>query len=172
MRGRRFRAMRGMSEADLGEVAVAQRLAASLNPNALMRKRISVEDYLASHYVCEPLHLFDYCLINDGGVALIIAEAKRAQRMSSRAVPIHGVGRCDINEGATSLEPRLIDFYLPAQQKAAAQVFAMADIGPSDVSALQVYDSFSVHIPLALEGYGYCGVGESGRFMREHGISL
>jgi len=92
--------------------------------------------------------------------------------MSARAVPIHGVARCDVNEGATSLEPRLIDFYLPAQQKAAEQVFAMAGIGPRDVSALQVYDSFSVHIPLALEGYGYCGIGESGHFMREHGISL
>ena len=172
MMWRRYMAMRGMTEADLGEVAVAQRLAASLNPNALMKKRITIEEYLASHYVCEPLHLFDYCLINDGGVALIIAEAGRAKKMSQRAITIHGVGRCDINEGATSLEPRLIDFYLPAQQKAAAQVFAMAGVGPRDISALQIYDSFSVHIPLALEGYGYCGVGEAGRFMREHGISL
>ncbi|MCA4918181.1 MAG: hypothetical protein ING82_02025 [Roseomonas sp.] len=35
---------------------------------------------------------------------------------------------------------------------------------------LQVYDSFSVHVPLALEGYGYCPVGEAGRFLREAGI--
>ena len=57
--------------------AVAQRLAASLTPHALMKKRITIEDYLASKYICEPLHLFDYCLINDGGVVLIITEAAR-----------------------------------------------------------------------------------------------
>jgi acetyl-CoA acetyltransferase len=122
--------------------------------------------------VCEPLHLFDYCLINDGGVALIVAEAGRAKHIRTDPVLIHGVGRYDLNKGATSLEPRLTSFYLPAQQKVAEQVFNMAGIGPRDVSSLQVYDSFSCHIPLALEGYGYCGVGEAGKFMRENGISL
>jgi len=48
----------------------------------------------------------------------------------------------------------------------------MAQVGPEDIDCAQVYDSFSCHIPLALEGYGYCKVGEAGRFMREHGISL
>lgn len=169
---RRFMRLEGLSEAELGEVAVAQRLAASLNPNALMRKRITIEDYLASDYVCEPLHLFDYCLINDGGVALIVAERERARRISGRAVTIEGVGRSDLNRNATSLEPRLIDFYRTAQRQAGEQVFAMADLGPGDMDALQIYDSFSCHIPLALEGYGYCRPGEAGKFMREHGVSL
>jgi acetyl-CoA acetyltransferase len=169
---RRYMELTGLTEAELGEVTVAQRLGSSLNPHALMQKRITIEEYLASRYVCEPLHLFDYCLINDGGVALIISEAGRAKKTSSRAVPIHGVGRYDLNEASTSLEPRLIDFYLPAQQKAAKQVFNMVGAGPKDMSCLQVYDSFSCHIPLALEGYGYCKVGEVGRFMRDHGISL
>jgi hypothetical protein len=48
----------------------------------------------------------------------------------------------------------------------------MAGVGPRDMSALQVYDSFSVHIPLALEGYGYCPDNGAAAFMREHGISL
>ncbi len=169
----RFMAIHGMKEADLGEVAVAQRLAASLNPNALMRKRISVEDYLASNYVCAPLHLFDYCLINDGGVALIVASAERARAITaSRPVAIKGIGRADLNRGATSLEPRLTEFYRPAQNLAAAAAWNMAGLGPSDMSCLQVYDSFSCHIPFALEGYGYCDVGGSARFMRDTGISL
>ncbi|MBL8688043.1 MAG: thiolase family protein [Rhodospirillaceae bacterium] len=169
---RRYMELSGLTEAELGEVAVAQRLASSRNPNALMRKRITVEDYLSSPYICEPLHLFDYCLINDGGVALIVAEASRARKMSKTPVMIHGVARSDLNRGATSLEPRLVDFYRSAQQRAAEQVFGMAGIEPDDVSSLQIYDSFSCHIPLALEGYGYCKPGEVGRFMREHGISL
>ena len=169
---RKYMADTGMTPAQFGQVAVAQRLASSRNPNALMQKRITTEEYLASNFVCEPLHLFDYCLINDGGVAFIIAEAGRAKNIRKDPVVIHGVGRYDLNTAATSLEPRLFDFYRPAQERCAAQVFNMAGVGPKDISSLQVYDSFSTHIPLALEGYGYCGVGEAGKFMTEHGISL
>ena len=170
---RRFMELTGTTEAQLGEVAVAQRLAASLTPHALMKKRITIEDYLASNYICEPLHLFDYCLINDGGVALIITEASRAARISQKPpVLVHGVGRYDMNRGATSLEPRLLDFYRPAEERCAAQVFGMAGIGPEDIDAVQIYDSFSCHVPLALEGYGYCRTGDVGRFMVEDGIAL
>jgi acetyl-CoA acetyltransferase len=167
---RRYMQERGMSERDLAEVAVAQRAFASLNPNAIMREPISVDDYLASRYVCEPLHLFDYCLVNDGGVALIISAADKARAISRAPVFVHGVGRYDLNVGATSLEPRLTDFYLPAQREAAARTFEMAGVAPSDVSALQIYDSFSCHVPMALEGYGYCAVGDAARFLREDGI--
>ncbi|PTM43423.1 thiolase family protein [Bosea sp. 124] len=175
---RRFMEVTGCTEAQLGEVAVAQRLAASLNPHALMRKTITIEQYMASRYICEPLHLFDYCLINDGGVALIIAEAGRAKKMAEKAatrkkpVLVHGVGRYDLNRGATSLEPRLLDFYRPAQEACAEQVFNMAGVEHKDIDAVQIYDSFSCHVPLALEGYGYCRSGDVGRFMQEDGISL
>jgi acetyl-CoA acetyltransferase len=167
---RRYSELHGVSEDDLGQVAVAQRAWSSMNPNAIMRKRISIEDYMAAPYIVEPLRLFDYCLINDGGVALIIAEAGLARKMCNRPVSIEAVGRFDLNTGATSLEPRLTDFYRPAQQAVAEQLFTAAGIGPSDIDVFQVYDSFSVHVPLALEGYGYCRIGEAGRFMREKGI--
>src|ERR1700742_1483478 len=150
-----YKHARGFTEREMGEVSVAQRGWSSMNPNAIQRKRISIEDYLASHYVCQPLHLLDYCLINDGGVALIIAEAERARQITEKPVYIESIGRFDLNRGATSLEPRLTDFYLPAQKACAAQAFGLAGIGPSDIDVFQVYDSFSVHVPLALEGYGY-----------------
>ena len=172
MMARRYMQERGMTEAELGEVAVAQRLAASRNPRALMRDTISIDDYLASRLICAPLHVFDYCLINDGGVALIIAESSKGRRIGRAPVPILGVARHDLNTGATSLEPRLTDFYQPAQRRAGEAVFAMSSRGPEDMDALEIYDSFSLHIPLALEGYGYCRSGEAGKFMRETGISL
>jgi len=170
MTQRRFAHERGYTESDLGAVAVAQRAWAGLNPEAIMREPVTIEDYLASPYVVEPLHRLDYCLINDGGVALIIAEAGRAARMSERPVYIEAVGRSDLNGGATSLAPRLEDFYASAQRDVARQVFNTAGYGPEDVSLMQVYDSFSVHVPLALEGYGYCRPGEVGRLFRDKGI--
>ncbi|MFP1632815.1 thiolase family protein [Zhengella sp. ZM62] len=168
----RFAELYGVSERDLGHVAVAQREGASLNPNAIQRKRITIDNYMAAPYITEPLRLFDYCLINDGGVALIIAEAEMARKLSRKPVYIEALGRYDLNAGATSLEPRLTDFYRPAQQAVAEQIFGQSGLDPSDIDVLQVYDSFSVHVPLALEGYGYCQVGESGKFMREQGIGL
>jgi len=166
---RAYQETRGFDAADLGHVAVAQRQWASLNPEAIQRKPISIDEYMAAPFVCEPLRLFDYCLINDGGVALIIADADRA-RSFAKPVYIEAVARQDTNRNATSLEPRLTDFYLPAQQASARRLFETAGIGPEDVDLAQVYDSFSVHVPLALEGYGYCAVGEAGKFLREQGI--
>lgn len=162
----------GISERELGQVAVAQRQGSSRNPNAIQRKEITLDDYMAARYITEPLRLFDYCLINDGGVALIIAEAGVARRLSDKPVWIEGTGRYDLNCGATSLEPRLTDFYRPAQQAVAEQIFGMTGLAPDDIDVFQVYDSFSVHVPLALEGYGYCPVGEAGKFMSEQGIGL
>jgi acetyl-CoA acetyltransferase len=165
-----YKHARGFEDRDLGEVAVAQRAWASLNPNAVMKKKITIDDYLAAPFICEPLRLYDYCMINDGGVALIITTAERARKLPKKPVYIAGLGRRDLNAGATSLEPRLTDFYYPAQQDSGRQSYEMAGIGPSDMDAFQVYDSFSVHIPLALEGYGYCKQGEASRLLRETGI--
>ncbi|MFM0077049.1 thiolase family protein [Paraburkholderia sediminicola] len=165
-----YKEARGFADADLGRVAVAQRQWASLNPNAVMRKPITLDDYMAARHICAPLRLYDYCMINDGGVALIITSRERALTAKQKPVFIEAVGRRDLNAGATSLEPRLTEFYLPAQQDCARQAFEVAGIGPSDVDLFQVYDSFSVHVPLALEGYGYCAVGDAAGFLRDKGI--
>ena len=172
----RYKELMGVAESDLGQVAVAQREWSSLNPNALMRKRITLDDYLQSTYIAEPLHLYDYCLINDGGVALIIAEASRARQIAQKAghkpVYIHGMGRSDLNSKATSLGPRLLEFYRPAQKAAGEQLYNAAGLGPEDMNALQVYDSFSPHILFALEGFGYCGVGEAASYIAKRGIGV
>lgn len=160
------------SERDLGQIAVGQRQWASLNPNAIMRKPITLDDYMAAGYIAQPLRLNDYCLINDGGVALIVMEASRARKTAAQPVFIEGLGRSDLNHHATSLGPRLMDFYRPAQQRTADQVYAAAGVGPKDIDALLVYDSFSPHILFALEGFGFCGQGEAGRFIAEQGIGV
>ena len=169
----RYKALWDLSDKDLGQVAVGQRQWASLNPNAIMQsKPLTMEDYLAAPYVAQPLRLNDYCLINDGGVALIIMEASRAKRASGKPVYIRGLGRSDLNHHATSLGPRLVDFYRPAQQKAAQQVYSAAGLGPKDIDALLVYDSFTPHIFFALEGFGFCEKGQAASFIAQTGIGV
>jgi acetyl-CoA acetyltransferase len=166
----RYMELTGLAPEDLGEVVVAQRRFAQLNPNAIMRTPLTTAGYLASRLICEPLRLFDYCLINDGGVAMIVTTVERARRLGPAPVLISGIGRCDMNRGATSLEPRLIDFYHSAHHEAAAQAALMSGLGPEDVDLLEIYDSFSVHVPLSLEGFGFCAEGDAPRILRDGGI--
>ncbi|HWL28849.1 MAG TPA: thiolase family protein [Burkholderiaceae bacterium] len=160
----------GMQQEDLGQVAVSQRAWASLNPQAILRKPLDIDGYLASPYICEPLRLFDYCMVNDGGVALIVTSADKARSVAKKAVHVTGFGRYDVNQGSTSLEPRLTGFYRDAQQIAGAESFSMADVDHDDIDLFSVYDSFSMHVVLALEGYGYSAQGEAAKFLREQGI--
>lgn len=168
---RRHMELTGATESDLGQVAVGQRAWAAHNPAAIMKERpLSLDDYLASPYIAEPLHLPDYCLINDGGVALIVMERSRAGRQGRKPVTIRTAARHDLHGGSTTLRPRLIDFYHTGHKIVAGMVYDAVGLGPKDMDALLVYDSFSCHIPYALEGFGFCGIGESGAFMREAGI--
>jgi acetyl-CoA acetyltransferase len=168
---RRHMELTGATERDLGHVAVAQRQWANHNPAAIMQGRpITIDDYLRSPYVAEPLHLYDYCLINDGGVALIIMEASRARRQGRKPVTIKTAARYDLHGESTTLRPRLMDFYHTGHREVAKRVYDAVGQGPQDMDAVLVYDSFSCHIPFALEGFGFCGIGESGAFMAEAGI--
>jgi acetyl-CoA acetyltransferase len=166
----RYMQLTGFGAADLGRIAVAQRQFASLNPAAIMPKPITLEEYLAAPYIVEPLRLFDYCLVNDGGVALILTTAERAGRLPKPLVTIAALARADENIDATSMRPRLMDFYHRGHELARADLYAMAGFGPEDVDCLQVYDSFSCHVVYALEGFGFCRPGEVGPFLREQGI--
>lgn len=138
MMANRYMHLTGFRPEDLAEIVVAQRRFAALNANAIMRAPMTAADYMASRVICEPLHLFDYCLVNDGGVALILTTAERARRLRKVPVLVSGFGRSDMNRDATSLRPRLIDFYRPAQCEAAASVYAMAGTGPDEIDVLQV----------------------------------
>lgn len=166
----RYMQLTGLTERQLGEVAVAERQFASLNPRAIMKKRITVDDYLGADYISEPLRLYDYCLINDGGVGLILTTTERARRLPQPLVTIAAVGRADENLDASSLRPRLMNFYHRGHEMAGRDLYAMAGVGPEEIDALQIYDSFSCHIVYALEGFGFCEPGEAGRFLSEQGI--
>jgi len=69
MMARRHMHLYGTKSEQLGHVGMTFRNHAALNPNAVMRKPYTIEEHQASRYIVEPLHLLDYCLINDGGVA-------------------------------------------------------------------------------------------------------
>jgi acetyl-CoA acetyltransferase len=166
---RRHMEQYGTTARQLGAVATAFRRHASLNPDAVMRTPVTLEEYLAARFVCEPLRLLDYCLINDGGVAMILTTAERARALRKPPVYIRGFAQAAEFAGST-FPPD--DFWRRPMQLAAADVYAMAGVGPADIDALMIYDNFTPTVLFSLEGFGFCPVGESGPWVADGRLGL
>lgn len=154
----------GTSDLALASIAVAFREQAMLNPEAVMRKPMSVADHQASKYIAEPLRLPDYCLINDGGVALVLTHADAARDQPQPPVYVRGVSTQTRLTGST-FPPE--DYWRTPMQAVAASVYAQAGLGPQDMDALMIYDNFTPTVLFSLEGFGYCRPGESGPWVQE-----
>jgi acetyl-CoA acetyltransferase len=165
----RYQAEYGVTSEQLASVPLAIRGHAALNDNAVMRKPLTLEDYLQSRYIVEPLHVFDYCLINDGGVALIVSAADEATDHPQPPAYIRGFAQ----EGQlvhSDFPPE--DFWRGAVASAGRTALSMADLDRTDVSALMSYDNFSPNVLFALEGLGYCAPGEAGAWVQDGRIAL
>ena len=169
---KRHQLVYGTTEEQLAAIPVALRRHATLNPNAIMQRPLSTEDYLRARYIVEPLRLFDYCLVNDGGVAIIVQRADLARERKQEPVLISGFGWSELTVDATQLRPRIKDFYFPAHHNVVAQVYPMAGVTQNDIDVYATYDSFSVHLLFTLEGFGFCGEGESGDFIQDGRIEV
>ena len=166
---RRHMHLYGTTSEQLAAVPIAIRKHASLNPTAVMRTPITVADHQKSKFIADPLHILDYCLINDGGVALILTSAERAKDAKQRPVYIRGFAQ-NTHLPGSSLPPD--DFWYGAMQETAADVYRMAGIERSDVNALMIYDNFSPTVLFSLEGFGFCKPGESGPWVQGGRLEL
>ena len=157
----------GATSRDLASVAVAFRKHAALNPGAIMQEPITVDDHQNSRFVCEPLHLLDYCLINDGAACVLVTSSERAKDCKKPPVYISGMqglpaGRHEFiwtYPGFGTSQQEVFD-YEPGVQP----VYAMAGISPKDIDVLFSYDAFAILAWTALERFGFCGQGEAAAF--------
>jgi acetyl-CoA acetyltransferase len=90
---RRHMGLYGTTNDHFGSIAVAQRQWAALNPIAQQREPITIEEYHASRWIVEPLHLLDCCLVSNGGVAVIVSSADRAKDLRQPPAYIWGMGQ-------------------------------------------------------------------------------
>ena len=151
----------GTTSEQLAEVAVATRKWASLNPAALHRDPLSVDDVLASPFVCEPLHVLDCCLITDGAGAIVLTTEKHARALDVAAVYVRGYGESETHFSIASMPDLTVT---PAAQSA-RRALEMAGIGIDEVDLAEIYDSFTITVLLTLESIGFCGPGEGGQFV-------
>ncbi len=168
---RRHMELYGTTTRQLAEVSVAIRAHACLNPDAVMRVPITIEDHESARFITEPLRLLDYCLINDGAVCLILSAAERARDFAQAPVLISGFGGRDAFS-ASAIPNFDIDFWHDPVAEAGTEARAMAGVERGDIDALMAYDNFSPTVLFSLEGLGFCPRGEAGRFVQGGTIRL
>lgn len=165
----RHSALHGTTSEQLGEISVAFRHHASLNESAVMRTPITLEDHHKSRFIVAPLRLLDYCLINDGGVALVITTSERAR--ACRRPPVEVLAAATAGElSQASFPPE--DFWHAPLAECAAESYGGAGIAPDDVDTAQIYDNFTPTVVFTLEGLGFCERGEGGSFVEDGALSL
>jgi len=152
-----YQSVYGATEADLGAVAMQLRENAMVTPGAIMRTPLTIEAYLASRYVVRPLHLFDLCLVNDGGVCLIVRRADKAAGLPHRPVVVSGWGESKVK--GDKLDTLVRKRLAPQMQDAGRQAFAMAGLSPADVGHFEGYDAATIHLISQLEGFGFAEPG-------------
>ncbi|MBI3744905.1 MAG: hypothetical protein HY261_11565 [Chloroflexi bacterium] len=156
----------GTKTTAFGTIAMNQRANAVRNPNAVMRKPITLEDHASSRYISAPLRLLDCCLNTDGCCAFIVTSAERARQLKQRPAYIMGaaMGLGPKQEVVrTYNRPSMTTF--PETQATSKRLFDMAGVKPSDVDVAQIYDHFTPGVLIALEDWGFCKKGDGGPFV-------
>jgi acetyl-CoA acetyltransferase len=146
----------GTAHEDFGRIAVLSRTNALDNERAMMRKPMTMDDYLDSRWIVDPFRMFDCCLETDGAVAVVLVRGDRAKDLPHRPVLVQGAawggGVNLVNNGRTDVTES------PAKP-IAERLYASAGLGPSDIELAELYDCFTYNVLSQIEGYGFAEPG-------------
>ncbi len=164
---KRYEHQFGLDYTALGKLAVAQRGHAVLNDLACekLRKPITVEDYLNSRMIADPIRLLDSVMTCDGANGLLVTSKKSAERrgLTRCAVPV-GYGECTNYRASESVVDVTETGHLPAGERA----FAQAGLNQKDIASFHPYDDFIIAIMMQLEMLGFCKQGQGCDFIKAH----
>ena len=156
-----------LTSEQLAKIAVTTRYHASLNPGAIYRTPITVDDYLKSRVLSDPIRLLDCVPIVNGGLAYIVTSAETARTLTDRPVYLLGAGEANnYYHGSRSLP----DITTTGFAQAAPQAMKMAGVAHKDIDFLEPYDDYPFIAMMTIEDYGFCKKGEGGRFVEEHNL--
>lgn len=156
----------GARREDFGKICVAQRDNALKNPNALMKKPLTLDDYMKARAIAEPIHLFDCVMPCAGAEAFLVMREETAAdlglpyaRLLSAIERHHAFGEDAVQErGGWAAD---ID-----------ELYGMAEISPDDIDVVQTYDDYPVISMMQFEDLGFCGKGEGPDFVRSHDLTI
>ncbi|RRO20342.1 thiolase family protein [Saccharopolyspora rhizosphaerae] len=157
----------GTTSEQLGQIAVAQREWASMNPLARFREPIDVADHQASRMVAEPFHLLDCCMVSNGGVAVVVTRGDRAASLAQP--PVSVLGWAQAHPGGSLRRDDDLGLVSGAAQAGPAAL-RMAGVSLADIDIAELYDCYTFTVLLTLEDYGFCAKGEGGEFAATPGV--
>lgn len=152
----------GTTREQLGMIAITARRHAGLNPVAIYRDPLTLDDYLSARMITTPFGLYDCDVPVDGSTALIVSKAEHAGAVDHPVARIEAVGTA--LRGRPSWD-QWDDLTTMAARDAAAHLWSRTDLKPSDVDVAELYDGFSFLTMAWLEAFGFCGRGEAGPFV-------
>lgn len=158
---RRHQHRYGTTEEELGAVAVSQRVWAGLNPLAIFRDPLTLNDYLESPYLVEPLRRHDLTMISDGGAAIVMTTQSRAAEYQQPPVHIRAIA-----EG-TGLRAMQNEDYFERSWigDIGTRLWRNARLQPEDIDLLYIQDPTSVWVIQMIEMFGFCAPGEGAAFI-------
>lgn len=154
----------GTTRRQLSMVSVKSHKYGAMNPYAHMQKEITLEEAMNSAPICQPLNLYDCCLISDGAAAAILASEEKARKITDTPVWISGLSSAS---GTMMISERSSLTGLTATKSAAEQAYKMAGVSPNDIDVACTHDCFSIAEIMSYEDLGFCKKGEGGKFIEE-----
>ncbi|WP_199255452.1 thiolase C-terminal domain-containing protein [Mycolicibacterium mengxianglii] len=152
----------GTTRETLGWIALNQRANAALNPTAIYRDPLTMDDYLSARMITTPFGLYDCDVPCDGAVAVIVSAVDAARDLAKSPVLFEAVGtqiveRTDWDQSTLTHEPQVLG--------QSAHLWSRTSLRPKDVDVAELYDGFSFNCLSWLEALGFCGIGESKDFL-------
>jgi len=156
----------GATREDFGRIAVAQRDNALRNPDALMKKPLTMEQYLSARPVSDPVALFDCVMPCAGAEAFLVMREEEAERRGLAFARIDG-----------TIERHNAFPDDPIQLRGGwamdvDELYEMARCAPGDIDLLQTYDDYPVISMMQIEDLGFCAKGEAPAFVRGHDLTV
>lgn len=152
----------GTTQEQLAQIALNGRANAVLNPKAVLRQPLTMDDYLASRMISSPFRLLDCDIPVDGSTALIVSAVDHARDVDHSVARVEAVGTA--LRGRPSWEMWEDLTTMPATTSA-AQMWSRTELTPNDVDVAELYDGFSWLTMSWLEALGFCEHGESGAYI-------
>jgi acetyl-CoA C-acetyltransferase len=154
----------GTKKEHLSSVAVKNHANGALNPDAQMRKVITLEQAMKGKPIADPLNLYDCSLISDGAAAVILAPLERAREFTDKPVRILGIAQAS---DYVALDQKDDITTFPAVRRAGEKAYRMAGVTPRDIQFAELHDCFTIAEIIATEDLGFTGRGEGGPYAFE-----
>jgi acetyl-CoA acetyltransferase/uncharacterized OB-fold protein len=162
MNAQRYMHLYGATRETLGWIALNQRANAALNPTAIYRDPMTMDDYLRSRTITTPFGLYDCDVPCDAAVAVIVSAKDAARDLAKPPVYVEAVGtqqieRLEWDQSTLTHEPQVLG--------QSAHLWSRTSLRPDDVDVAELYDGFTFNCLSWIEGLGFCGIGEAADFL-------